>query len=299
MYAFVKRCRSKYWMNYVPFEHICKQRGILVPKPYVDCASDKRKIIFRKSFSLNEILLFQHTPQWAKKAARVFKYVIKDVIAGCSPTEHPLSTYHTKTVTMWALEKMPDSEWEIESPAKLLKRLLRMLLTYMDGEPPSLPNYWVPECNLLDGLTEAHMQEVSEGVRNVQSRLVSAIRRIFVPPTMNIESTIFDNSCGLDLKSRLRNTFAITEGFFIGFIMKLLSKHEWYPYDLKYFSELWIEHIENVKKLMNTTNSFKGSLNEVTSMITVGLETFPTHEGKLLSLICSLLAKIYNFHHPR
>ena len=44
---FAERRKSESWMKHIPHERICKQRGILVPKPYINCDDYKKKILFR------------------------------------------------------------------------------------------------------------------------------------------------------------------------------------------------------------------------------------------------------------
>ena len=177
MYSFADRRKSEAWLQHISHSRICYQRGLLVSKPYTNCDGYKKNILFCKSFSVQEMLLFQSIPKWVRQAAIAFKYVVKRAIADCSSSEQKLCSYHTKTVTMWALEKMSDDACRHEHSSRLLKIMLKRFLSCLDDH--NLPHYWIPASNLFEDLTYSYTRECSEAIRNVKSRLLECVLELY------------------------------------------------------------------------------------------------------------------------
>ena len=183
MTLFVTRNEFSNFSKHIPFERICKQRGLLVPKAHIYCDRDKTEIQFRKSFSTQEMLLLRSLPAWARQAAVTFKYIVKEATDDISSehfveqidTERMMRSYHMKTVIMWTLEQMTDGDWEAASAVRLLKNMIERLLEYLDKG--RLPHYWVPDCDLFEGMSDAYIGAVNERVRDMKSGLAAAVLR--------------------------------------------------------------------------------------------------------------------------
>ena len=142
---FKHRTRSQYWHSTIDLDSIVELPGILVPTGLSRTHSDT-DYLFRLSFCQQELILVSSTKEWMKRAALAFKYLIKS-LKPHDNQEVSLDSYHCKTVFMWTLEEMDDSLWENGSPTDLLLRLFDTLIGFLEGG--LIPNYWIPEQNLL------------------------------------------------------------------------------------------------------------------------------------------------------
>ena len=143
---FKNRTRSQHWHSTIDLDSIVELPGILVPTGPSRTHSDT-DYLFRLSFCQQELILISSTKEWMKRAALAFKYLIKSLKQLRDNQEVGLDSYHCKTVFMWTLEEMDDSLWENGSPIDLLLRLFDTLIGFLEGG--LIPNYWIPEQNLL------------------------------------------------------------------------------------------------------------------------------------------------------
>lgn len=169
MTAFVNRTRSGFWPKKETLTAISKFPSALVGAGHK--FSTTQLYEWRHSYSILELILSHDMPPWVKQAYRAFKYTVK---VGMERAKQPISgdgrnklcTYHLKTVLFWELEDM--MAWEGESPFKLMQRLLTRLNDYL--AQGIFPNYFIPECNLIDTLTET-------------------VRGIYIPVIMKIQES--------------------------------------------------------------------------------------------------------------
>ena len=74
-------------------------------------------------------------------------------------------SYYLKTTLLWALEKLSSDYWSDSKIGERVLGLLDDLLGYLTSK--NLPNYFIPEMNLLEGLSERDCQKARDQVSRV------------------------------------------------------------------------------------------------------------------------------------
>ena len=124
----------------------------MVPKPHpLSRHSDSE---FRYSFSKAETILFQAMSAEKKHCFIAFKAIVKRTIHEMGieyKKEMQVSTYHLKTIFLWACETIPEEQWNsTRGWAKCFLYLFDQFIICLEHK--SLPPYFIPQCNLLDGI---------------------------------------------------------------------------------------------------------------------------------------------------
>ena len=154
MKLFYRRQRSAHWPNRHTMEKLTNIPGMLVCTGHKLFSEEDQKLQFRFSFSTQEQLLARDMPQWVKQGYIAFKYTIKTHLDKArqfsivSAGRRNICSYHLKTVLLWTLER-PDA-WKKPCPFYFMMLLLEHLNAYLQPQPPFLPHYFLPECNLLE-----------------------------------------------------------------------------------------------------------------------------------------------------
>ena len=170
---FKYRTRSQHWHSIIDLHSIVELPGILVPTGPSRTSSNTDHL-FRMSFCQQELILISSTKEWMKRAALAFKYLMKSLKEPRDHQETSLDSYHCKTVFMWTLEEMEDSLWENESPIALLFRLFDTLSGFLGCS--RMPNYWIPEQNLLGAWNKEEIREYIELVNGLKVQLLHFIK---------------------------------------------------------------------------------------------------------------------------
>ena len=176
MNLFKERKRESYWLDAIPLNLVCDLDGVLVPTCFRGCEGVKRMLTFRKSFSVQEIIIIKSLPHWCRQAAVVFKHT---VLRHLPPIIHDtgndplICSYHLKTIFLWTVESMGADMWELACPARLLTELLKMLISVL--EIGRLNNYWIPESNLLRYHTADYLADCCRAVKLVRDDIIAHV----------------------------------------------------------------------------------------------------------------------------
>lgn len=133
----------------------------LVPKA---SPGGNEELEWRISFSTAEVKLMRAKGLGNRNYCyRMFKMAIKENI---SLTCKLLTTYHLKTLLLWASERYPPDRWSDENVAAcflgLLDDLLHSLVTC------SCPHYFIPELNLFANCSMDHLHSIASKVSAIR-----------------------------------------------------------------------------------------------------------------------------------
>ena len=139
----------------------------------------------RLSWSIAEILLIVSLPDFIRQGYIAFKYAVKAYLKlyrGQRETpagRSSVCSYHLKTTFLYYLEKSPPSK--ILSVFDLMLSLCHELAIYLNCG--NLPNYFIPDCNLLEKVERDERQTALQAIRTIVSDPVSAILKCSSAPT--------------------------------------------------------------------------------------------------------------------
>nr|XP_006627426.1 PREDICTED: transmembrane protein 102 [Lepisosteus oculatus]XP_015196069.1 PREDICTED: transmembrane protein 102 [Lepisosteus oculatus]XP_015196070.1 PREDICTED: transmembrane protein 102 [Lepisosteus oculatus]XP_015196071.1 PREDICTED: transmembrane protein 102 [Lepisosteus oculatus]XP_015196072.1 PREDICTED: transmembrane protein 102 [Lepisosteus oculatus]XP_015196073.1 PREDICTED: transmembrane protein 102 [Lepisosteus oculatus] len=108
---------------------------------------------WRLAFSRSEVQLKKCIPQPLSQAFQAARVIIGKLVAR---PKAALSPYHLRTLMFWACDRLPSSYLsspEPETPARLLLGLLDDLSHSVLNK--SCPNYFLPQCNMLEHLADS------------------------------------------------------------------------------------------------------------------------------------------------
>lgn len=111
-------------------------------------------IEWRISFSFPELLIAKSFSAVQRQVYMTFKFLVKETMSGCKG----IMTYHLKTTMLWVNENLPKAFWREDNLAQCLYVLLDKFIDYV--AQGHLPNYFIPESNLLAHLSTDHMKTV-------------------------------------------------------------------------------------------------------------------------------------------
>ena len=153
MDAYYHRQRSSHWPSDRTMGRLRNARGTIVCAGHKLSPEQDQRLQFRFSFSCQELLLANDMPPWVKQGYVAFKRTLKAKLLHVrrdtvSEGRSKMSSYHFKTVLLWALED-PEA-WGKLCPFRLMMLLLASLKSYLQLCPPVLSHYFIPQCNLLE-----------------------------------------------------------------------------------------------------------------------------------------------------
>ena len=112
----------------------------------------------------------------------------------CEESSGELCTYHFKTTFLWTLENMSQEDWEKGSTRNILCRLIDNFIDFL--EIGFLPNYWIPECNLLETISKRTLTKGIEVLRNKRNHLIDII---LLAPTFPGLANAYETNVILDV----------------------------------------------------------------------------------------------------
>ncbi|XP_030636153.1 transmembrane protein 102 [Chanos chanos] len=122
---------------------------------------------WRLSFSRSEVQLKKCVPYPMAQAFQAAKAVLSRLLAR---PRTGLSLYHLRTLLFWACDRLPTaylSSPDHETPARLLLGLLDDLAHCILGK--NCPNYFLPQCNMLDHLSDSAALLVARKLAHLRS----------------------------------------------------------------------------------------------------------------------------------
>ncbi|KAM6949031.1 transmembrane protein 102 [Aplochiton taeniatus] len=122
---------------------------------------------WRLAFSRSEVQLKKCIPFPMAQAFQACKALLSRVL---SRPRTGLSPYHLRTLLFWACDRLPAAYLscpEADTPARLLLGLLDDLAHCILGK--SCPNYFLPQCNMLEHLSDSQALLVARKLAHVRS----------------------------------------------------------------------------------------------------------------------------------
>ena len=110
------------------------------------------EIEFRISCSVPELFVAQQLNDIQRQVYMAFKYLVKEATTG----QKGIMTYHLKTTMFWTIEEFPAPLWNADNLAQCLFLLLDKFIQFLASG--YLPNYFIPESNLLSHLSRDHIR---------------------------------------------------------------------------------------------------------------------------------------------
>lgn len=122
---------------------------------------------WRLAFSRSEVQLKKCIPYPMAQAFQAAKAVLSRILAR---PRTGLSLYHLRTLLFWACDRLPAAYLscpEADTPGRLLLGLLDDLAHCILGK--NCPNYFLPQCNMLEHLTDSQALLVARKLAHVRS----------------------------------------------------------------------------------------------------------------------------------
>ena len=179
MQDFCKRQRPGRWPYQRTMDLMCNTPGMLVCVGHKSSPPVLQRTQFRFSFSIQEVLLAKDMPPWVKQGFIAFKYTVKTELkkvkqSAVSEGRSYISTYHLKTVLLWMLEQN-NHLWNVQCPFHIFLLLVRSFKSHLLSTPPNIPNYFIPECNLLENTDVTEIESALHVLHQTETDSVSAI----------------------------------------------------------------------------------------------------------------------------
>ena len=155
--SWIERERPSHWPTQEMVRFIVSQGCGIVKKAHP--SSLKPKIEYRFSFSFAEVILFETLTVDQKDCFVSFKAIVENIVSSLkvnTKKELKITTYHLKTIFLWACESIDPGQWKtMEHWADCLFLLIDKLQNCVKNR--FLPGYFIPECNLLDDLQHGNI----------------------------------------------------------------------------------------------------------------------------------------------
>lgn len=123
--------------------------------------------VFRPLFCRSQVQLKKCIPYPVAQAFQAAKAVLSRIL---SRPRTGLSLYHLRTLLFWACDRLPATYLscpDADTPGRLLLGLLDDLAHCILGK--TCPNYFLPQCNMLEHLTDAQALLVARKLAHVRS----------------------------------------------------------------------------------------------------------------------------------
>lgn len=180
--GWVDRKRAADWPNRGLISEIVSDGCHVVPISHHDSGDDLCQTEWRLSFSNAEKKLVDSLTIEQRQSYIMAKLIMKLVIQEMkdNPAETSVekapSSYHLKTIFLWKCEEKPLEEWN-----KLLESVVDLLKTLVDClRKGNIPQYFIPENNLIDNLKQQDLVSVANGITAAVSGLPTTLHHVFL-----------------------------------------------------------------------------------------------------------------------
>ena len=158
--------RDRLWPSPEILRRIEEAGCHVVPK-YSDGGDEEHE--WRLSFSLPEKILAESRSSTQNLVYIIFKCLFNQHIRILDAGDKYLTSYITKTVTLWAFENMPADMFTQSNTAECLLWLLEILATCLKER--HLPHCFIPSLNILKEMPESMASEAHEKVISMMENL--------------------------------------------------------------------------------------------------------------------------------
>ena len=175
--AYLERIMNKDWpTDAKAVKRIFVNRGChAVPKYHPK--STNPRIEWRISFSIIERDLALTLSDMQRTCYRVLKGVIRSEINDKVSKEQKLPTYYLKTTLFWLCEDTADSFWKPNNLGTAWFCLLEKITEFLENG--HLPNYIMPECNLIEKESAKTRQMWTKCLKQIRAEPVKAFRQFW------------------------------------------------------------------------------------------------------------------------
>ena len=175
--------RERLWPPQSLVKEIIQEGFHLVPKT---SPQGDEELEWRISFSKAEVKLMRAKGLGQRNYCyRMFKMAVKENISSACKL---LSTYHLKTLLLWASERHPPDRWSDENIALCFLGLLDDLLHSLVN--CSCPHYFIPELNLFANCSTDHLYYLASQVSAIRKSPLKYLKRPRENPTESYNNFI-------------------------------------------------------------------------------------------------------------
>ena len=214
------KTRRREWPNREVVQRIVQEGHHVVAKPSPGGNPDTE---WRISFSKAELTLSKNMTQTQKNCYKFLKVIAAEEFSN----PKIVCSYYLKTTLLWALEKLPSDYWSDSKIGERVLGLLDDLLGYLTSK--NLPNYFIPEMNLLEGLSEGDCQKARDEVSRVLQNPMSFPGRPWVFLICNGLGFKFQDDIAdyfLDPINKLEAWKVFTYTIWISYLIKVRAKEQ-------------------------------------------------------------------------
>ena len=174
--------REREWLPKPIIDKIVKDGFYVVPK---SSPGGDPKLEWRLSFSKAELTLAENRTDVQKKCYYIFKSVVKENL-----DSDIVSTYHLKTLMMWAIEQNPPEYWKENNVGQAVLGLLDDLLQAV--EKGFLAHYFIKEINLLRDKSSIALCQVASKILFLQKSFMNIDRNKKVFISTKAKNTFYE-----------------------------------------------------------------------------------------------------------
>ena len=175
--------RERLWPPQSLVKEIIQEGFHLVPKT---SPQGDEELEWRISFSKAEVKLMRAKGLGQRNYCyRMFKMAVKENISSACKL---VSTYHLKTLLLWASERHPPDRWSDENIAPCFLGLLDDLLHSLVN--CSCPHYFIPELNLFANCSTDHLHYLASQVSAIRKSPLKYLKRPRENPTESYNNFI-------------------------------------------------------------------------------------------------------------
>ncbi|XP_061176896.1 uncharacterized protein LOC133185600 [Saccostrea echinata] len=192
-----RRQRTSEWISSELIESIVSKGCYAVPVPHK--LSKTPDVEWRISFAEVEQMIAEFAVTNAQRQCFIFSKLLRHQIQE-ETSQKFLSSYCLKNVFLYCCEKLPVSAWD-ENPGSCLMYLLDSVAVCL--QQGVLPNYFIPENNLLDLFTEEDI--------NTSMILLKMMRKNILPPVLRFNDNhilVFERNGCLTTRVTFRSVIA-------------------------------------------------------------------------------------------
>ncbi|XP_061193391.1 uncharacterized protein LOC133201613 [Saccostrea echinata] len=143
------------WLCKADIEKIFSMGLHVVPVAHKQTTGPESDIEWRFSFATTEVALAKSIVSDYQRQSYVFFKIFRRALIHKDNKFEVISSYHCKTVFLYACETLPETRWE--NPGWCFLYLLDRLLEHVKCR--KLPTFFIPENNLFDVLTEEDLSD--------------------------------------------------------------------------------------------------------------------------------------------
>ena len=156
-------------------EELLTENVYAIPK--VPDTSEAGKLRWRLSFSVVEIQLALSVTELQRRCYKVLKALIKFDVNEDLQEDKKFPSYYLKTLLFWFCENTSKDSWTIQNLGRHWLKLLDSVIESL--EEKTLPHYFVPSYNLLDGKAQDDIDCWLQGLKQLRQKPLEAIKKFW------------------------------------------------------------------------------------------------------------------------